>query len=452
MSAYTLGRYRLRYPGEAFVALQQGRLQAYERLASVGADICYVKAGPYRVHFLTHPDLVSELVTEKEDAFWKGNVLQQAGFLFGQGLLTSEGDTHRRHRRLVTHAFHHGRIREYASEMVAITRQHTDQWQQGDALAVENEMASLTLEVVAKTLFGTSAGGRHSDLSATFAETLRILSRKTNPLMHGIAVATGVDAYQRRRATARLDAFTERLIRDRRSSTHQGNDLLQMLLESRDTSGHPAFDDREIRDEVITMLASGHETTSVALTWAWYLLDHHPGVRDRLHAEVDDVLQGRPPEFEDLERLPFTRRVISETLRLYAPLWAFARQAKRTVEIGGHPVGRGDYVLVSPLLIHRNGRYWPDPDRFDPDRFLPENRTSRPRFAYFPFSAGPRGCIGEQFAWTESVLVIAAIAQRWTLRRSSCEEIPPAAGLLTLRPKGPVVMLPEPRRTPSQAS
>lgn len=440
--SYTLKEFKTRYPGEAAIELLRGRLYAYRRLAALGADICFVKAGPYRVYLLAHPDLFAEVVTEKEEAFTKGNVLRQAGFLFGGGLLTSDGERHRRHRRLITHSFHHSRIRAYADVMVETTRRRINSWDENREVVVDYEMMGLTLEIVSRTLFGVAPSDREGELGDTFRETLNILSRRANPLAFAMARLSGVDAYQRHRSARRLDRFVTGLLERRRSDPTAHADLLQMMIEAEDADGRAALSDAEIRDEVITFLASGHETTSVALTWVWYLLARHPEAQSRLHDEIDTVLGGRLARFDDLDRLSYTRRVFSETLRMYAPLWAFARQASMPVEVGGHWLRKGDYVLLSPLLIHHDERFWPHPERFDPDRFLPEHRSTRPKFAYVPFSAGPRGCIGEQFAWTESLLAIATIAQQWSLISENDDELAPAAGLLTLRPARPLRMLP----------
>jgi cytochrome P450 len=442
---FTFAEYRPRFPGEAFLVVLRGRLPAYRRLAGLGSDVCFVRAGRYRVHLLTHPELVRELLTEKEEAFSKGKVLQRARYLFGDGLLTAEGALHRKHRKVVLHAFHYGRIQQYAETMVGETQRMVATWRPGSTIGVDREMMALTLAIVARTLFGADVHEHAEALSKTFRTNLRLLSRKSNPVLDALARASGVNSLQERQISRRLDRYVGALIQTRRSSDNGHDDLLQMLLESRDAQGEPAYSAREVRDEVVTMLVSGHETTAIGLTWLWYLLARHPEVEARLHAEVDAVLGDRPPGFADVERLPFTRQVVAETLRLYAPLWAFARQATAPVDIGGHQLAPGEFVLVSPLMLHHDPAYWRDPLRFDPDRFAPGADRERHRFAYMPFSAGPRGCIGEQFAWTEIALVVATIAQRWRLRLAGGGEIPPAAGLLTLRPARPVRMIAEAR-------
>jgi cytochrome P450 len=237
------------------------------------------------------------------------------------------------------------------------------------------------------------------------------------------------------RARARLDATVMRMIAERRAEGRDRGDLLSMLMAARDDEGDGAgMSDVQLRDEVMTLLLAGHETTANALTWTFYLLSQNPGAESRLHQELDDVLGGRLPGVDDLERLGFTERVLAESMRLFPPAWGMGRRALDDYRVRGYVVPAGSLVSVSPYVTHRDARWYPDPERFDPDRFTAEERAARPKFAYFPFGGGARTCIGESFAWMEGVLLAATIAQRWRFRLAPGHDATPQA-LITLRPR-----------------
>jgi cytochrome P450 len=248
-----------------------------------------------------------------------------------------------------------------------------------------------------------------------------------------------------RQARAKLDKVVQRMIADHRADGVDRGDLLSMLLASRDEeSDHSGMTDEQLRDEVLTIFLAGYETVANALTWTWYLLSQNPEAEGRLHAEIDSVLGGRLPTLEDLPRLGYTEMVFAESMRLYPPAWAMGRQSVADVELGPYRFPTGTYFFFSQYIIQRSPEHFPDPLRFDPDRFLPENKSGRPRFAYFPFGAGGRQCIGEAFAWMEGVLMLATIAQTWGLRfvPGQIVDVQPK---ITLRPKYPMMFVPEPR-------
>jgi cytochrome P450 len=236
-----------------------------------------------------------------------------------------------------------------------------------------------------------------------------------------------------------LDGVVDQIITHRRHTPDEHEDLLAMLMEARDEQSGEAMDDQQLRDEVMTLMLAGHETTSTALAWTLYLLSQHPGVREELEAEIDRVLNGRTPELEDLPKLPYAAMVLQETLRLYPPAWGLARWCHEADEVGGYYVAPDSSVTLSPFLTHRHPDFWPDPERFDPQRFTPEQERERPRFAYLPFGGGPRQCIGNQFAMTEALLILATIIQRYRLA------LPPGYTVsidpqITIRPKGGLPM------------
>jgi cytochrome P450 len=247
------------------------------------------------------------------------------------------------------------------------------------------------------------------------------------------------------RAVALLDGIVYRIIAERRASGEDRGDLLSMLMAADDVEGDGTrMTDRQLRDEVMTILLAGHETTANALTWTWYLLARNPSAGERLHEEVDRALGGRPPGAADLPALGYVERVFAESMRLYPPAWGLGRRALADHEVGGYTVPAGGLVAMSPYVVQRDPRWWPDPERFDPDRFLPEARAARPRFAYFPFGGGARQCIGESFAWMEGVLLLSALAQRWSFRLAPGPPVEPQA-LITLRPRHGIRMRAEAR-------
>jgi cytochrome P450 len=347
-------------------------------------------------------------------------------------------------------AFHRSSIAAFASLMVERTRALLKDWD-GPArfrrpVNVYHEMRRLSLDVVTRALFGVDvhedaqlAGHTFAILSEALAENLYspffllflhpLLPTRTN---------------RRARAALRtLDRIVDSIIARRRArGSAGGDDLLSLLLHARDEEADGAgMDDRQIRDEVMTVLLAGHETTAATLSWTWYLLDRHPHVAERLRAEIRGALGDRDPTVEDLPQLEGVTRVIEEAMRLYPPAWIITRVAKEEDEIGGYRVAPRTVVTLSPYLTHRSGEVWPDPERFDPDRFTPERSAERPRFAYFPFAGGPRQCIGSEFALTEATLVLATILRRYRLELASRGEVVPQP-LTTLRPRGGLPMIP----------
>jgi cytochrome P450 len=378
----------------------------------------------------------------QHDAFIKGRALRLTKVVLGEGLLTSEDPLHRRQRRLALPAFHHRRIAGYAAAMVDYAARRDAEWHHGQTVDVDAEMMRLTLEVVGKTLFDAEVGGESSAISQAMGVAIQMFDRTSNPLAEWLNRLPLPGTIRLRRARQRLDETIYRIIDAHRAADR--DDLLALLLAARDEDTGAAMTDRQVRDEAMTLFLAGHETTAVALTWTWYLLAGHPEAEAKLHAEVDAVLAGRRPAFDDLPALAYTRQVFSEAMRLFPPAWALSREATRDVDLLGHPLPRGATVVLSPYLLHRDPRFWNDPERFDPDRFGPEARAARHKFAYLPFSTGPRGCIGEQFAWTEGILVLATLARRWRFRRTT-DAFPGVRPRITLRPDGPIPMRVEAR-------
>lgn len=380
-------------------------------------DICCFKVGPWRAYLVNHPDLIQEFFAQAQN-FQKEPALQITKTILGEGLLTSEGETHKRQRRLIQPSFHRQRVASYASIMVDKALSLTRDWKDGRTLDINEEMMHIALAIVGKSLFGTDLEESAQEIGLTQSEALTVFKdwmyRPFPTLWQKLPLPS---TFRVRRARKTLDKTIYRLITEHRQSGVDNGDLLSMMLFAEDTKGGGGrMTDIQVRDEAATLLLAGHETVGNALTWTWYLLDQNPAVAEKLHQELDRVLGGRAPRFEDYPELRYTEKVFSESMRLLPPAWALGYQAIRDTRIGGYDIPKGSVVNVVQSIMHRDPRYWTDPEKFDPERFTPEAKAARPRFAYFPFGGGPRQCIGEPFAWMEGVLVLAVLAQRWKPR------------------------------------
>jgi cytochrome P450 len=296
-------------------------------------------------------------------------------------------------------------------------------------------MSTLTLAIVGKTLFDTDIEQEASEVGHALTTAMQLFDRFMNPLGEVLNRLPTPGTLRMNAAMRRLDEIVYGIIALRRADGRDHADLLSMLLHAQDVEGDGGImTDCQVRDEAMTLFLAGHETTAVALSWTWYLLSQNPDVEQRLHQELNTVLQDRPPSFADVPRLQYTELVFSEAMRLYPPAWIIGRRAVTDYSVQGYTVPAGSVVIMSQYLVHRDPRWWPDPERFDPDRWTPEAKASRPRFAYFPFGGGPRICVGEPFAWMEGVLLLATLAQHWRLRLTSDARID-TLPRITLRPK-----------------
>lgn len=422
-------------PGRFLRAMQRAPIPFFARLARDYGDAAAFSVGPQRIVFFNHPDLVRELLVAQNRFFHKSRVLQRTKIIFGEGLLTSEDPLHLRQRRLVQPAFHRERIARYAEVMVERAARTREQWRDGQELDVHHEMMRLTLEVVAKTLFDAEVEGEADEIGAALTRLIDLFPQLMNPLAPLLLKVPIPSTLRFRRAIERLDRTIYGIIGERRASGQDRGDLLSMLLLAQDEEGDGGgMTDLQVRDEAMTLFLAGHETTANALAWTFYLLSQHPDVAGALDAHLATVLGDRLPSAADYPRLDFAEMVLAESMRLFPPAWAVSRLALEDVTIGDWLVPRGAVAAVCEAVMHRDPRFWTDPDRFDPSRFTPEAKAARPKFAYFPFGAGPRICIGEGFAWMEGVLMLATLAQRWRMELLSRDVRPQAS--ITLRPRG----------------
>jgi cytochrome P450 len=404
--------------------------------------------GGGRAVLLAHPDDIRDVLVTNGRFFHKGRGLQRARLLLGEGLLTSEGEFHLRQRRLASPAFHRARVESYAQTMAKYARRRADGWRDGETLDVAREMAAYTLAVVGKTLFDADIEREAHEIGDALTASIAAFNFMTLP-MGELLMRLPFPAVRRfERARDRLDATIYRLIAERRDRGEDRGDLLSMLLLAQDTEGDGGgMSDVQLRDEAMTLLLAGHETTANALAWTWFLLSGNPGAEAKLHAEVD-ALGGALPTTADLARLPYTRAVIAESLRVYPPAWVIGRTAMADYPVRDHVVRKGTLVLLSQWVTQRDPRWWDDAEAFVPERWLDERGQDAGRsggrepgraggqrggrFAYFPFGAGTRVCIGEQFAWMEATLALATFAQRWRLRLVAGREVTPQP-IVTLR-------------------
>ncbi|MDT5268157.1 MAG: hypothetical protein QOH49_343 [Acidobacteriota bacterium] len=404
------------WPVGHVVQFRRDPLALLTRVAREYGDVARFNAATQTIYLLNHPDYVKDVLVTHHARFKKGRALQRAKRLLGEGLLTSEGDFWRRQRRLAQPAFHRQRVGAYAETMVAYSEKTSARWHDGETLDVPAEMMRLTLAVVGKTLFDADVESDADEVGAALTEVMSLFGYLMLPFSELLEKLPLPPRRRFERARARLDAVIYRIIEEHRREGRDRGDLLSTLLHAVDEEGdRTGMTDEQLRDEVMTIFLAGHETTANALAWTWYLLSQNQEAEARLHAELEEVLSGRPPTAEDFPRLRYTEMVVAESMRLYPPAWAVGRLALEDHEVGGYLIPRGSLVLVSPYVMQRDLRFFPDPSRFNPERWTPEAKAARPQFSYFPFGGGPRRCIGEGFAWMEGVLILATLAQKWRL-------------------------------------
>jgi cytochrome P450 len=423
-------------------AIRNDELRFYRDTWRTYGDYVRIPTLPgWDVYLLADPAAVEHVLAKNHKNYRKLKLITTAVRpVIGNGLFTSEGDFWLRQRRLAQPAFLRGAVVRLAAPMTAAADRLIHDWQAGpDGRTVDivSEMMRLVLQIAGATLFGADLG---ADADAIAAGQRAISEFVRHKLNHPLAAPLWVPTRRNlafRRSKALLDRVVLRLIETRRRSGPADNDLLDLLLAARDEESGTGMTDQQLKDEALTLLFAGHDTTASALSWAWYLLARHQGVQEALHAEAAAHLQGRTPTAADLPHLPLATAVFEESIRLYPPAPGLARQAVGPDDLQGYPVPAGAILMPSQWVIHRHPAYWNEPDQFRPERFLPGRAADRPKFAYFPFGGGPRVCIGNTFAQIEGALVLAALAQRFHFRPADDREVE-IDTTFVLRPKGPV--------------
>lgn len=403
-------------------------------------DVLSLPVGGRQWILFAHPDHVRHALVEARDKYVKGPTYDDWRVFAGLGLVSSEGDFWKRQRRLAAPAFHHQQIAAIGDLIVRATADMLTAWDEdGEGrFDLHEEMIRLTLRIVGEALFAQDLSRTSDESTEAFAVALKMIMDRGNSAVKLPLWLPLPSNAQLKRALATLDRLVYAIIDNHRKEPREGT-LLATFLGTVDEETGERMTDKQVRDEVVTMFVAGHETTALALTWTWHLLGQHPAVLARMEQELEAVLGGRPPTMQDYPELRYTRMVLEESLRLIPPVWTIARDVAEDDVVGGHRIPKGSTVLLSQWVTHRREDFWPDPERFDPDRFLPEPTKARHRYAYFPFSAGPRTCIGNQFSLVEGVLVLAAVCQRYRLAPIPGHVVVPDVQV-TYRPTGGLPM------------
>jgi cytochrome P450 len=406
-------------------------------------DLSYIKVMGGGLYQVADPALIEEVLVTHSARFIKDKSLKVEGRrVFGDGLLSSDGDFWLRQRRLAQPAFHRQRIAAYADIMTASTSAALAGWAPGQTRDVHADMMHLTLDVVARTLFSVSDPAALAEIGECLDAIMdRFNSRGLAALLENVTGRV-IDKQLAARyawATDRLDQIVDAVIAERRRDAHDRGDLLSMFMDARDEDGS-GMSDQQLRDECKTMFLAGHETTALSLSWTFWLLAQNPAAQRALQNELARVLNGRTPSMADLPQLSYTEQVIKESMRLMPPAWAIQREAIDDVEIGGYRIPKGSDVVISQYATHRDARFFDEPERFQPERWTPEFAKALPKYAYFPFGGGARLCIGNQFAMMEAVLMLAMVYQRFDLVLAPNQRIEPQPSI-TMRPKHGLKML-----------
>jgi cytochrome P450 len=394
-----------------------------------GDIVCY-RPAPDTAYLVNHPDLVRHVLVDNNRNYSKETHTNQAFHrVVAEGLLTSEGEIWRKQRRMMQPAFHHTRL-EPLDGMIseatdAMLDRWRDLWHQNASVDIAREMAALTLSITTRALFGVVLGDEVREIGEMVNRAVRYLEKPSDPRVV--------------QSMSELHAVVARIIRQRRDHFQDGGDLLSSMMLAHDTVTGEVMSDEQLGNQIMTLMLAGYETTASALTWTWHLLSQNPRASERLRDEARSVLGGRSPRYGDLQSLPFTERVLSESMRMFPPAWILGRRALGEDDIGGYYVAPGTVIAICIYTLHRHPGFWQRPDDFDPDRFLPENSAGRPKFAYIPFGAGPRQCIGNNLGLMEASLIIANVAQHFELKLKPGVEVQPEA-IFVLRPARDLLM------------
>jgi cytochrome P450 len=426
-------------------------------------DVVRFKFGPFDYYLVADPDVVKHVLVDNAKSYRKSRNYLGLKLVLGNGLLTSEGDYWRRQRKLAQPAFHRERLAGFAATMARATRDLLDRWHasdrdeggQGRVFCIHEEMMRLTFRIVGLTLFSEDVDGDARDVGAALDTALRWANDYAEALVR-IPPAIPTPANRRfKKAMKTLDAVVHRIIAARRESAKDtrmfGDDLLGMLMEAVEEGSDRGMTDQELRDEVITMVLAGHETTANLLSWTFYLLSKHPEIERRVHEEAVSVLGDREPGLADVKNLEYARMVLDEALRLYPPAWIFERQSTTEDVLGGFTIKKGSIVGISPYVLHRHPKYFENPEGFDPERFRSKTDASRPKWSYLPFGGGPRMCIGNHFAMMEAQIILAMIVRDYRLELDPSQPVI-VDPVITLRPKHGVPVRRRPSSTATESS
>jgi cytochrome P450 len=421
--------------GGHFIKFRRRPTEFLTEAAKLG-DVTLFKLGGQSAFFLNHPDLIRDLLITSNTKFIKGRALQRSKRLLGEGLLTSEGEAHLRQRRMIQPAFHRQRIAEYAKAMTEFSEKMSEEWSDGEVRDIDKEMMRLTLQIVGKTLFSANVDDETDKIGKALTTVIELFNYLLIPFSEWLEKLPLPQSKRFNNARDTLNSVIYGIINERRASGElDKGDLLSMLLLAQDEETGIGMTDEQVRDEALTLFLAGHETTANAMTFTWYLLSQNAEKEAKLHEELERVLDGKLPTFEDYPKLKYTESVFAEAMRLFPPAWAIGRLSIEDHEFGGFEVPKKSLVIISPYITQRDSRFWENEDEFIPERWNTQSiKEAGQKFIYFPFSKGVRSCIGESFAWMEGVLLIATIAQKWKLKLIPEQRVE-LKPLMTLRPK-----------------
>lgn len=468
-----------RVPLGLFVNFLRDPLSVLDNISQRYGDISHFKFGKQNIYLINHPDYIKDVLVTYNSNFIKSRGLQLAKRVLGEGLLTSEGELHHKQRQLVQPLFQSDQITKYANIMTDYTLRMSNRWRESEIIDIHKELMQLTLSIVSKTFFDVDIEEAETKEISEYVTTLiEYFNRTRIPFARAIEKLPLPSNIRFHHAKKQLDAIIYRIIDkhrtnittttdnssnnpDEEKNQHKEGcnhkDLISLLLQGETDAFISLIDEKSkfskntstvkqhlVRDNVVTIFLAGHETVANALTWTFYLLSQNPKEEELLHQEIDSVLgdnsnEDRVPTIKDISKLEYTERVFAESMRLYPPAWAIGRQAIDNCKIGKYTIPAGSSILMSQYSMHRNPLYFPQPERFDPERWTPQEKARRPRFSYFPFGGGPRSCIGESFAWMEGILLIATIVQHWNMRHEPGHPVV-LQPLVTLRPKHGMLM------------
>jgi cytochrome P450 len=411
---------------------RQDPLAFFTRLARDYGDVTGLKLLNFRTLFISHPDDIEDMLVNKARSFEKGRVMKANMRLFGEGLLTSEGDFWLRQRRLAQPAFHRARVAAYGATMVEYAERAMQDWRSGETRDIHADMMQITLRVVGKTLFNADLAREAREVGETLETLLKLAADFGKSILIPLWVPTPRNL-RARIGIRRIEKIIYRIVAQKRAEARDTGDLLSMLLAVQDEDGS-RMTDKQLRDETITLFLAGHETTANALSWTIWLLAQNPRAGKKFLEELDGILAGRAPSVEDIPKLVYTGHVLTESMRLYPPAWGMARLVKEPVEVAGYKLVPGNGIACAQWVVHRDPRWFDDPEKFIPERWEGDLAKRLPRFAYFPFGGGPRQCIGNSFALMEATLILATVAQKFQFQIDESHPVKPLASI-TLRPE-----------------
>jgi cytochrome P450 len=385
-------------------------------IAKEYGDIVHFKIGPLRIVLLNHPDFIKEVLSVKHQNFVKGRPMEMAKELLGEGLLTSEGEFHKRHSRIIQPAFRRNMIESYAPAVTEYATRLMNGWEDGMEVEIKEEMTKMSIAIAGKALFNADIEKEAPEIDQALEAASSLAGRIALPFSEWLLKLPIPDTRRFLKAKARLDNTINRMVDERRGNKMDNGDLVSLLLRTQDENNGGGMSDQQVRDEAMTLFLTAFDTTSTALTWTWYLLSQNPEAESELHEELDRVLNNRLPTADDIAQLKYTRMVLGESMRIFPPSYLIPRQAVEDFPIDNYIIPGGTIILMSPYLIHHDARFHPDPEKFNPHAWDKHSNGLHAKYEYFPFSRGPRSCIGEPFAWMQGILVLAAIAQSWRIK------------------------------------